>query len=342
VRRFIFEVIERMSLFRLILFSCLMVVLLFVVAQIQFRLSGPGSTTKKSEKTGWVAPDTSALPKTPYGDLVRYGRDLIANTSYYLGPKGNVAHIANAMNCQNCHIGAGAKSYGNSFAGVASMYPLFRPRSGIIESIEFRIKDCILRSLNGKDIDSTGLEMRAMVAYLKWIGRDVPKGTKPAGAGSVEPPYLNRAADTLKGKMVYIAKCQVCHGKKGEGILKEDGVGFIYPPLWGNESYNIGAGLFRLGRFAGFVKYSMPLGATFEKPQLNDEEAWDVAAFVNSQPHPMKFFSQDWPDIKKKAIDYPYGPYADPFSEMQHKYGPFGPMKVYRDSVTATKANAGK
>ena len=328
---------------RIILFSLLLLVLLFIFAQIPFRWPDSVSGLTKSPKpSGWIAPDTSTLPKTPEGELVRYGRKLIANTSVYLGPKGKVGHVANAMNCQNCHIDAGARLYGNSFSGVASIYPVFRPRSGIVESIEFRINDCLMRSLNGRTIDSTSLEMRAMVAYLQWIGKDVPKGTKPTGTGTVELPYLGRAADTLKGRLVFVAKCQVCHGKKGEGIAKVEGGGFVYPPLWGAESYNSGAGLYRLSRFAGYVKYSMPLGSTFEKPQLTDEEAWDVAAFVNSQPRPMKFFSQDWPDLKKKAIDYPFGPYADSYSEAQHKYGPFGPIKAARDSATGLKANAGK
>jgi thiosulfate dehydrogenase len=27
---------------------------------------------------------------------------------------------------------------------------------------------------------------------------------------------------------------------------------------------------------------------------LSNEEAWDVAAFINSQPRPIKRFTQDW------------------------------------------------
>jgi thiosulfate dehydrogenase len=282
---------------------------------------------------GWVAPDTSEIPHSPEGDLIRYGRKLIANTSYYLGPKGTVIHVSNLMNCQNCHLDAGARLYGNSFSGVASIYPVFRPRSGIIESIEFRINDCLKRSMNGQPLDTASSEMHAMIAFLKWIGKDVPKKTKPTGTGVVDLVYLDRPADPVAGKVIYESKCRVCHGKKGEGILKPTGEGFVYPPLWGPQSYNNGAGLFRLTRFAGFVKFSMPFGATFEKPQLTDEEAWDVAAFVNSQPRPEKFFAEDWPDILKKAVDYPYGPFADAFSENQHKYGPFGPIKKFKDSV---------
>lgn len=66
----------------------------------------------------------------------------------------------------------------------------------------------------------------------------------------------------------------------------------------------------------------MPFGAA----QLTDEEAWDVAAFVNSQPRPVKVFPDDWPVISTKPADHPFGPFGDTFSEQQHKYGPFGPI----------------
>jgi thiosulfate dehydrogenase len=75
----------------------------------------------------------------------------------------------------------------------------------------------------------------------------------------------------------------------------------------------------------------MPFGlADYKNPQLSDEEAWDVAAFVNSQPRPTKDLSGDWPDISKKPLDHPFGPYTDGFSESQHKYGPFGEISEAR------------
>ena len=286
---------------------------------------------KDSALNEWHAPDTSSLSSTADGLLILYGRDLITNTSKYFGPKGIVAAITNGMNCQNCHTDAGAKPYGNCFSAVAANYPQFRNRSGIVESIEFRINDCLQRSLNGKTIDSLSKEMHAMVAYLKWLGKDVPLKVKPKGAGTPELAFLHRAADTAKGRVVYINTCERCHAKNGEGILKADSTGFVYPPLWGKDSYNIGAGLYRLTRFAGYVKYNMPFDkASYASPVLSDEEAWDVAAYVNSQPRPVKFFKQDWPDISKKSIDYPYGPYTDSFSVAQHKYGPFEPIDKAR------------
>jgi thiosulfate dehydrogenase len=121
-------------------------------------------------------------------------------------------------------------------------------------------------------------------------------------------------------------KCQRCHGPDGCGVFSADSTKYIYPPLWGEHSYNTGAGLFRISRFAGYVKDNMPFGASRDEQQLTDKEAWDVAAFVNSQPRPQKDFHKDWPDISRKPVDHPFGPYADSFSEHQHKYGPFAPI----------------
>ncbi|GLU53361.1 hypothetical protein Dfri01_28220 [Dyadobacter frigoris] len=258
--------------------------------------------------------------------LILYGKDLIANTSGYLGPKGSVMHISNGMNCQNCHLDAGTRPMGNNYWAVYSTYPKYRARSASKETIVKRISDCFERSLNGKKPDSSSREMKAMVAYMKWIGKDVPKGVVPKGAGISKLAYLDRAAAPNTGSVLYKEKCAVCHGAKGQGIINTDGRSFIYPPLWGNQSYNDGAGLYRISTFAGFVKDNMPFGASHENPILTDEQAWDLAAFVNAQPRPHKDQVNDWKNVSEKPIDFPFGPYADTFPEKQHKYGPFKPI----------------
>ncbi|MDH5603099.1 MAG: cytochrome C, partial [Cyclobacteriaceae bacterium] len=75
-----------------------------------------------------------------------------------------------------------------------------------------------------------------------------------------------------------------------------------------------------------FIKTNMPLGVTYENPLLTDEECWDIAAYVNSQPRPVKDISADWPELADKPFDHPFGPFADGFSEMEHKYGPYQKM----------------
>ena len=36
----------------------------------------------------------------------------------------------------------------------------------------------------------------------------------------------------------------------------------------------------------------------------------------------------DFPNLLTKPVDAPYGPYFDKFSEQQHKYGPFAPIRA--------------
>lgn len=283
----------------------------------------------------WQAPDSNTIPHTAAGDQIRYGRDLIARTSWYLGPKGTVAHISNGMNCQNCHLAAGTKPWGNNYSSVSATYPRYRDRSGTIESIEKRVNDCLERSLNGNTLDSNSKEMRAIVAYMHWLGSNVSKGKKPLGSGISSLKNLDRPADPEKGKMVFMEKCQNCHGANGGGQPDTvAGTGYLYPPLWGPGSYNIGAGLYRLSRMAGYVKDNMPFGVSHGNSQLTDEQAWDVAAFINAQPRPDKDLSKDWPQKNTKPVDYPFGPFADSFSAQQHKFGPFDPIQ---QSKTAGK-----
>jgi thiosulfate dehydrogenase len=262
-------------------------------------------------------------------ELVEYGRELIAHTSAYLGPKGSVKAISNGMNCQNCHLNAGTQPWGNNYFAVQSTYPKFRARSGTIEDQVKRVNDCFERSLNGQSLAVESKEMQAILAYIKWLGTDVEKGVAPKGSGIFKLKGLKRAIDPSKGAEVYAAKCQSCHQADGGGLLAENRKSYTYPPLWGPHSYNHGAGLYRMSNFAGYVKYNMPLGANYDKPQLSDEEAWDLAAYVNSMPRPAKDLSKDWPDIAGKPFDHPFGPYADPFTEEQHKYGPYKPIKDF-------------
>ena len=305
--------------------------LLLVAAGIViFYLSKSGNTRliKPADSSTWHFPDTNTLASTPGAELIRYGRELIINTAAYLGPKGIVKkNFSNGMNCGNCHLEAGTRLNGNCFAMVASTYPKFRNRSGKLESIEYRVNDCMERSLNGKKLDSLSREMKAMVAYIKWLGKDVPKNVRLKGTGIPEVPLLKRAASVDSGSSVYLKNCSRCHGANGWGILKPDSTGYLFPPLYGSNSYNVSAGIFMLSRFAGFVKYNMPFNASQKDPALTDAEAWDVAAFINSQERPGKLFKEDWPDIATKPFDYPFGPYADSFSEQGHKYGPFEIIK---------------
>ncbi len=284
------------------------------------------TTVKANTAVWWIAPEIAAITDPRLKEQVEYGKELIAHTSKYLGPNGSVLKISNGLNCQNCHLQAGTAVFGNNYGSVASLYPKFRARSGSVENIYKRVNDCFERSLNGKTLDTTGKEMQAIVSYIKYIGSNVEKGNKAAGAGFKDLTYLDRAADPENGMIVYTAKCQSCHQPNGEGSFNAEKTEFTFPALWGNNSFNDGAGLYRISNVAKYVKYNMPQGVTHENPQLTDEEAWDVAAFITTQKRPHINTAKDWPDRSKKPVDHPFGPYADNFSEKQHKYGPFIPI----------------
>ena len=287
----------------------------------------------------WSAPSWSTIPKGEKGELIQYGKELIAHTAEFFGPNGSVKHLSNGLNCQNCHLEAGTKQWGNNYGSVAATYPKMRGRSGQIEGIYKRISDCFERSLNGVAPDSNSREMKAMASYILWLGKDQPKGQRAKGSGIYNLAFLDRAADPVNGKKIYDAKCKVCHQENGEGVPNETNTAYTYPPLWGDLSYNKGAGLYRMSRFAGYVKANMPLGATYASPQLTDEEAWDVAAYVNTQDRPEKDLSGDWPDISKKRIDHPFGPYVDPYTEEQHKFGPFKVIDEFYKEYKEQKKN---
>lgn len=331
---FLNEIRKIITLVSVTIFLLMMIAFVFLFLD-RFPLKPYFQTTSnteiKDEKTlkeseFWIAPDTTMIDRLPESNLIKYGRQLIANTSYFLGPNGIVARISNGMNCQNCHLEAGTKIFGNNYSAVVSTYPKFRARSGTKETIEKRINDCFERSLNGEPLAHDSKEMKAIIAYMKWLGTGVEKGKAPKGSGLAELKYLDRPANPDRGKKLYESMCSVCHGKSGEGILKESGSVYTYPPLWGPNSYNWGAGLYRLSNFARFIKANMPLGATYQAPLLTDEQSWDIAAYVNSLPRPQMDLSKDWPDISKKPFDHPFGPYQDSFSQKQHKFGPFMPI----------------
>jgi thiosulfate dehydrogenase len=281
---------------------------------------------KKDAIDYWQPKDISLIKDPVLKSQVEYGKELLAHTSKYLGPNGSVSKMTNGLNCQNCHLQAGTIIFGNNYGSVNSMYPKFRARSGSIENLYKRINDCIQRSLNGTAIDTSGKEMQAIAAYINYIGSNVEKGKKAAGSGFKDLSYLDRAANPGKGMLVYESKCQSCHQQNGEGLFNGDKSEYIYPALWGANSFNDAAGLYRISNFAKYVKYNMPQGTTYKNPLLTDEEAWDVAAFVNSQKRPHLDVPADWPDKSKKPVDHPFGPYADKFSESQHKFGPFKPI----------------
>ncbi|HSZ50680.1 MAG TPA: c-type cytochrome [Caulobacteraceae bacterium] len=313
-----------------------------LLATVALTACGPQQTTGSQasprpdhvQATSWAAPSVEALPDDDWGRTVLYGRDLVTRTYALIGPEAPDPHMrfaGNNLACASCHIDAGRQRFGLPLVGVYADFPNYRARSGKVGTIEDRINGCMVRSMNGKPLPAQGREMTAMVAYLKFMSSGVRVGDRTDGRGVGAMPELSRAADPVRGRLIYARTCAACHGADGAGRRtggEGDAGGYAIPPLWGPDSFNDGAGMDRLIDAANFIHGNMPAGVTLAQPALPPSDAWDVAAFVVSQPRPhMARLGDDYPKREEKPVDAPYGPYADTFGATAHKFGPFGPIR---------------
>jgi thiosulfate dehydrogenase len=213
-------------------------------------------------------------------------------------------HVGAQMNCASCHLNAGTVADGSPYIGVSAFFPSYAPRAGREITLEGRINGCFLRSMNGKPLPLESAEIKAMVAYFDWMKRE----TKPEdrvegrGVGKIDTKIVPNPEN---GQKLYAAQCALCHGDNGEGIKNAKGE-MVYPPLWGDESFNIGAGMARTYTAAAFVKRNMPIAfhGNFPLGQggLSDQEAVDVAEYFSHMPRPdFAAKVKDWPNGKKPA-----------------------------------------
>ena len=284
------------------------------------------------------------LPAGQTGALIKHGYLLITKTSDHIGPlaKDPAMRLAgNNLSCNNCHLNAGRKIGAGSFVGVANRFPQFRGRENKIGTLEERINGCMERSMAGQRLPEDSEAMKAMIAYMSWLSQDVPPEMEKLYKGYVKIDIPTAKADPLKGKSLYGLQCQHCHGENGEGmkIPGEKFTGYIYPPLGGTDTFNDGAGMNRVLTAAQFIKANMPFGATHDAPLVTDEEAYHLAAFINTFKRPEKpNKAADFPDKKLKPVSTPYGPWEDDFSPEQHKFGPFQPiMDFYKEEYDLVK-----
>lgn len=286
--------------------------------------------------------DVNRLDHSTESESITYGHELFINTPKYLGPNnGNpdMVFAGNNLSCNNCHLLAGTKPFSMPLIGIIQRFPQYRGRENKIGTIEERINGCFERSMNGRTLPETSTEMKAMVSYLTFLSRFAPNDGNVKGQGYTKLEIPNRAVDLDHGKTVFETNCVQCHGPEGQGQKYPDGLVYQYPPLWGNDSFNNGAGMNRVLTAAEFIKGNMPFGTTVNTIKLTDEEAYDVAGYINSKERPVKpNLELDFPDLLKKPVSTPYGPYADSFSLEQHQKGPFQPIiNFYKQKYNISK-----
>lgn len=288
---------------------------------------------ENADDESYIIIDTTEIPHDKFGESVRYGRELMLKTAYYIGPNGiNGKYLGNKMNCTNCHQDAGTKPYAFNLMASHDNYPQYRGRENKVLTLAERVNNCIMRPHSGTPLPLDSKEMVAFLSYFKWINKFVLKDGNYKGAKNLELDFPDVAASSERGKALYADNCLRCHGDNGQGLYNADKSGYTYPPLWGKEGYQPGSSMHMIIKQARWLKNNMPYDkVTPGKPHLTDAEALDIAAFVNddaihSRPNPKTF---DYPNSASKPIDYPHGPFTDTFSEDQHKYGPYKPIIAY-------------
>lgn len=231
---------------------------------------------KLRSEPGFQSPPESEMPDDEFGKMVLLGKQIFVDTQQYAKQ-----YVGNGLNCVNCHLDRG-RHPGSAPMGPAYVrYPKFRGKNQEVNTMEQRIQGCFRYSENGTPPPPLSTEMKALVSYFHWLASGAPVDKKLPGAGFAKVTKPPKAPDVRRGGEVFARNCALCHGAEGQGT-KMDGR-YQFPPLWGSESYNWGAGMHRINTAAEFIHANMPLG---KGGSLSVQEAWDVAAYINSHERP--------------------------------------------------------
>ena len=251
----------------------------------------PGSVCAQ-EPVVFAPPSEDSLPANKFGDMVRLGKALFVHTDTLRGK-----YVGNGLKCVNCHLDAGRLADSAPLWAAYTIYPAYRKKTGEVSSFEQRLQGCFTFSMNGKAPPPGSLELRALTTYSFWLASGAPVGVSLPGQGypmlgkPAQPPSIER------GAKIYATHCGLCHGENGDGTKSEGA--YVFPPLWGKDSFNWGAGMHRVNTAAGFIKANMPLS----KPNsLSDQEAWDVASFVDSHERPQDPRFRDSMTVTKRDL----------------------------------------
>lgn len=231
----------------------------------------------------FVPPPPNAIPSGPAGEAIKRGEAIFMNTG------ANASQfVGNTLACSNCHLDGGRKADSAPMWAAWVIYPMYRKKNKQINTMEDRIKGCFTYSMNAQGSPSgkpppPGHDVyKDLQTYMHWLATGAPTGAKMLGGGYPEIAKTAQGYDPVRGRAVYAAKCATCHGADGQGQTDINGR-VVFPPLWGPRSYNWGAGMARINTAAGFIKANMPLG---QGNSLTDQQAWDAAAYIDSQERP--------------------------------------------------------
>ncbi len=262
-------------------------------------------------EAAWKPPREADIPADSMGASIKRGLYLLRFT-----PESLPEYATSNLRCTSCHQDDGIRVTSGPLTGSHARYPKYMPRSGAVISLADRVNYCFTRSLAGNALPVESREMTDILAYLWFLSKDVPVATKLAGADGLVSMKDTLVGDVARGQALYTAKtCVTCHAADGQGLG-------VIPPLWGPESYSIGASMSREERAASFIFHNMPQTAP---GTLTPQEAFDLSAFINSHPRP---------DSPGKELDFPMGGAAKDVP-----YDTKGGHKAYRPPPVLPRAN---
>ncbi|MEJ0095920.1 MAG: c-type cytochrome [Methylocella sp.] len=233
-------------------------------------------TAASAPSASFTPPPDSAIPNNEFGKAVRAGEAIFTDPVAHAGQ-----YVGNTLRCSNCHLEAGRLANASPMWGAYGEYPAYRSKNGHVNSFQERLQGCFRFSMNGKAPPLGDPVLVALESYSYFLSKGAPIGASLPGRGYPELAKPAQKADFARGDLIYQQKCALCHGANGEGQSSNGQT--VFPSLWGKDSFNWGAGMGSVKNAAEFIKANMPLG---QGNTLTDQEAWDVAMFMDSHERP--------------------------------------------------------
>lgn len=292
----------------------------------------------------WREPDEAHIPAGEAGKQIRDGIDLMRNTSRRVGnlaPDLSKRLTWNSLNCVSCHQAGpsglpGTKKFTLPLINAINDYPKFDPKSGKIISLEQRTIGMF--GAGSVKVTAEMPEFQAITAYLRWLAKDSTQGAAMEGSGLMPIQAIPRPADPVAGRKLFALNCQSCHGIDAKGQKQPDfasGGGYLFPPLAGDDTYDNAGHMFAIPLLARYIRASMPLGVSWDRPQLTVAEALDIAAYVNDDATPRRQNSNRmklYPDaaLRPQGFAIPERFVGQPPEAYKHaKFGPFNDINEH-------------
>ncbi len=222
----------------------------------------------------FVPPRRDAIPRTVFGRAVRRGRAIFDHTARYARP-----YVGNALSCSDCHLGEGREAQAGPLWAATVLFP--RAYRGHMTTLAARIQAAFIQSENGRAPPLDGPVLTDLLAYAHWMSRGEVIGAHAPGRGYPPITKPGKGADAARGAALYVQRCAVCHGGRGEGARYNGRV--VFPPVWGPLSFGQRASLAQTSVMAAFLKSTMPYA---DPGTLTSGAAYDLAAFLEARPRP--------------------------------------------------------